>query len=163
VPVQEGCLRGDPKWLLLQHRFPRLRLVYRLQSLDHIDFPGRTSDDRFDRQTIQGQGSGAEILFSCASDEDGDGVCARVIRTTKTGKVAREGCEVDHLVSRELGGADALPNLWPQPYNPKPGAHEKDWLENELHKEVCHGLISLEDAQQEIRTDWYAAYLKRKR
>jgi len=27
------------------------------------------------------------------------------------GKVTREGCEVDHLVSRELGGADALPNL----------------------------------------------------
>jgi hypothetical protein len=90
----------------------------------------------------------------------GVGVCAWVNRTTKTGKQAREGCEVDHLISRELGGADAIPNLWPQPYNPKPGAHEKDLLENELHKEVCRGLISLEDAQREIRTDWYAAYLK---
>ena len=93
----------------------------------------------------------------------GKGTCAWVNRTTKTGKVTREGCEIDHLISRELGGADAVANLWPQPYNPKPGAHEKDWLENELHKEVCRGLISLADAQHEIRADWYAAYLRRRR
>jgi hypothetical protein len=41
-------------------------------------------------------------------------------------------------------------------------AHEKDWLENRLHKEVCNGDITLEDAQEQIKTDWYAAYLKRK-
>ena len=70
-------------------------------------------------------------------------------------------CEVDHLISRELGGDDAMANLWPQPYSPKPGAHEKDWLENELHKEVCAGDISLADAQKEIAADWYAAYSRR--
>jgi hypothetical protein len=68
---------------------------------------------------------------------------------------------VDHLISRELGGADMIDNLWPQPYTQHPGAHEKDWLENRLHKDVCSGIISLEEAQQEIRDDWYAAYLKR--
>jgi len=41
-------------------------------------------------------------------------------------------------------------------------AHEKDWLENRLHKDVCNGDITLEDAQKEIKTDWYATYLKRK-
>jgi hypothetical protein len=70
---------------------------------------------------------------------------------------------VDHLISRELGGADAVENLWPQPYTQHPGAHEKDWLENRLHDEVCAGKITLQDAQQEIKEDWYAAYLKRTR
>ena len=42
-----------------------------------------------------------------------------------------------------------------------PGAHEKDWLENQMHKEVCSGRITLSEAQQEIKADWYAAYLKR--
>src|SRR6266568_858009 len=35
-------------------------------------------------------------------------------------------CEVDHLIPLELGGADTKANLWPQPYEPRPGAHEKD-------------------------------------
>jgi len=38
----------------------------------------------------------------------------------------------------------------------------KDWLENELHMEVCAGKITLSDAQQEIKDNWYAAHLKRK-
>ncbi|MGH2509762.1 MAG: hypothetical protein ACRDHZ_20470, partial [Ktedonobacteraceae bacterium] len=92
----------------------------------------------------------------------GKGVCAFKTHTTKTGKAMREGCEIDHLISRELGGTDAVENLWPQPYTQHPGAHEKDWLENELHKEVCSGRIRLETAQKEIRQNWYAAYLKRK-
>lgn len=92
----------------------------------------------------------------------GEGVCTFQTHTTTKGTTAKEGCEVDHLISRELGGADAIENLWPQPYTQHPGAHEKDWLENQLHKEVCSGKITLEEAQQEIKKDWYAAYLKRK-
>jgi hypothetical protein len=92
----------------------------------------------------------------------GKGVCAFKTHTSANGKSVKEGCEVDHLISRELGGADTLENLWPQPYTEHPGAHEKDWLENELHKEVCAGSVSLAAAQKEIKTDWYAAYLKRK-
>ncbi len=69
--------------------------------------------------------------------------------------------EIDHLISRELGGADAVPNLWPearatQPFN----ADLKDRIENRLHVEVCAGRLSLEDAQQMMRTDWTAAYVK---
>lgn len=68
-------------------------------------------------------------------------------------------CEVDHLISLELGGADDVKNLWPQPYEPRPGAHEKDKLENALHAEVCAGKVALQEAQRAIATDWYAAYL----
>lgn len=72
----------------------------------------------------------------------------------------RDTNEIDHLISRELGGADDLSNIWPQPYNQHPGAHEKDALENRLHKLVCSGSLDLKTAQTEIATDWYAAYLK---
>jgi hypothetical protein len=68
--------------------------------------------------------------------------------------------EIDHLISLELGGADDVHNLWPQPYYQHPGAHEKDTVENWLHKQVCSGEIELEDAQKEIASDWYAIYLR---
>jgi hypothetical protein len=68
--------------------------------------------------------------------------------------------EIDHLISLELGGADELANLSPQPYYAHPGAHEKDQVENWLHKEVCAGKMDLAMAQAEIATDWYDLYLK---
>ena len=68
-------------------------------------------------------------------------------------------CEVDHLISRELGGADDVKNLWPEAYGTKPwNAQLKDKLENRLHKEVCAGHISLKKAQDMISHDWRAAY-----
>jgi hypothetical protein len=77
---------------------------------------------------------------------------------TVNGQTVRICCEVDHLVSLELGGSNDIKNLWPQPYYPRPGAHEKDVLENWLHKQVCAGTISIERAQQAIAQDWYTAY-----
>jgi hypothetical protein len=71
-------------------------------------------------------------------------------------------CEVDHLIPLELGGSNALKNLWPQPYSPEPGAREKDVLEDFLHRAVCGGAILLGDAQRQIATDWYKAYLEMK-
>lgn len=68
--------------------------------------------------------------------------------------------EVDHFISLELGGSNALTNLWPEPYEPKPGAREKDVVENYLHAQLCSGAMTLEQAQTEIRTDWYAVYLR---
>ncbi len=68
--------------------------------------------------------------------------------------------EVDHFISLELGGSNDLTNLWPEPSDPKPGFHEKDAVENYLHVQVCNGQITLQVAQQEISTDWYAVYLK---
>jgi hypothetical protein len=66
--------------------------------------------------------------------------------------------EFDHLVPRELGGADSERNLWPQLFKAEYGAHQKDLLENELHRQVCAGALPLATAQDAIRTDWEAAY-----
>ncbi len=73
--------------------------------------------------------------------------------------------EVDHFISLEIGGSNMVTNLWPEPYvTPdapgKIGAHEKDKVENYLHDQVCKNAMTLRQAQEEIRTDWYAVYLK---
>ncbi len=69
--------------------------------------------------------------------------------------------EVDHLISLELGGSNDLKNLWPESYKTQPwNAHVKDALENELHRLVCSGQLDMRTAQQEIATDWIAAYKK---
>jgi len=65
--------------------------------------------------------------------------------------------EFDHLIPRELGGADDKDNLWPQRW---PSAHKKDQLENRLHVLVCRGDLSLDEAQRAIVKDWPAAFRK---
>jgi hypothetical protein len=90
------------------------------------------------------------------------GVCIDVGHTTRKGKQVTEACEVDHLISLELGGADDVENLWPQPYDPPndiPGAHAKDKVENWLHAQVCSGKMDLKSAQDAIAKDWYRVYL----
>jgi hypothetical protein len=74
--------------------------------------------------------------------------------------LSKRGCEVDHLISRELAGADDVRNLWPQPYGGACNAVNKDRLENALHKRVCSGTLLLTNAQHAIATDWIAAYAK---
>lgn len=61
----------------------------------------------------------------------------------------RAGYEVDHLVPRELAGADTLRNLWPQPLTE--ARKIKDPLENRLHVLVCRGTLALKDAQAQMR------------
>src|SRR5581483_3564218 len=82
--------------------------------------------------------------------------------TTKTGRtIWRNDFEVDHLIPLELGGSNAIENLWAESYVTDPwNAHVKDRLENTLHRMVCDGEISLADAQRAIATDWIAAYQK---
>ena len=74
-----------------------------------------------------------------------------------------QGCEVDHLISIELGGANDRKNLWPQPYEGlKFNAHVKDKLENFLHDQVCNGgKLTLHAAQREITTNWVESYKTR--
>jgi hypothetical protein len=60
--------------------------------------------------------------------------------------------EWDHLIARELGGADTEANLWPQ-VNPTDD-HRKDLLENQLHRDVCAGRLDLAEAQDRIVTYW---------
>ena len=66
--------------------------------------------------------------------------------------------EVDHLVSLEVGGSNAITNLWPEPYAGRWGARTKDVLENVLHDLVCSGRLSLRDAQHIEARNWVKAY-----
>jgi hypothetical protein len=71
----------------------------------------------------------------------------------------KQSCELDHLVSLELGGADTLDNIWPQcgPAGVKLTMRYfkvKDGVENYLAAKVKAGDISLKDAQRGIATDW---------
>ena len=61
---------------------------------------------------------------------------------------------MDHLIPLELGGSNAILNLWPET---PPGFHEKDKVENRLHKEVCAGRMTIEAAQILIAKDWTQA------
>jgi hypothetical protein len=72
----------------------------------------------------------------------------------------------DHLVPLELGGAPRDPrNLWPQPNSvtladgTSVGSKEKDDLEDELHREVCEGTMTLDDAQRAMARDWISAWI----
>jgi hypothetical protein len=81
---------------------------------------------------------------------------------TVNGKIIPVCCQVDRIISAKLGGSNDIKNLWPQPYSPKPGAHEKDALEDWLLKQVCAGTIPIEKAQQDLAKDWYIAYRQMK-
>ena len=70
--------------------------------------------------------------------------------------------ECDHFIPLELGGSNDIKNLFPEAEEPRPGFREKDLVENYLHKQVCDGHITLDEAQNAIRTDWYKVYLSMK-
>jgi hypothetical protein len=70
--------------------------------------------------------------------------------------------ELDYLITPELGGVADARNLWPQPFAGTPwNAYVKDELELHLRELFCEGTIDLTTAQQEIATDWIAAYKRR--
>lgn len=69
--------------------------------------------------------------------------------------------EVDYLITPALGGAEDVKNLWPQPYGGGVWtARVKDALEDYLRRMVCNGRLELATAQEDIATDWIAAYQK---
>ena len=51
-----------------------------------------------------------------------------------------------------------IANLWSEPSEPRPGFHEKDKVEDYLHREVCAGRMDLADAQRAIAMDWVKVY-----
>ena len=70
--------------------------------------------------------------------------------------------ELDFLITPELGGASEASNLWPQPYRSVVwNAYVKDELERHLRRLVCRGAVDLATAQQELASDWIAAYKRR--
>lgn len=72
---------------------------------------------------------------------------------------AGQTCELDHLVSLELGGADTLDNIWPQ-CGPEDVAlreryfKQKDIVENYLAAQVKAGNMDLREVQRGIAEDW---------
>ncbi len=73
----------------------------------------------------------------------------------------RGAYEVDHLIPLELGGSNAIGNLWPEAIGGSEwDAHRKNKLENRLHKLVCGGQADMATTQREIASDWIAAYRK---
>lgn len=67
--------------------------------------------------------------------------------------------EEDHLISLELGGSPTdSRNLWPESYKTTPNAKNKDSVENWLHKQVCNGSLTLQEAQHDVSTDWTKVY-----
>ncbi len=73
---------------------------------------------------------------------------------------SRDGYEVDYLITPALGGDGKIQNLWPQPSSVVWNAGVKDQLEDHLHGLVCDGKVQLTTAQNEIASDWIAAYKK---
>jgi hypothetical protein len=68
--------------------------------------------------------------------------------------------ELDHEIPIGVGGATSTANLWPQPRDGDAGANKKDELEARLHDLVCALDLPLAQAQDEIASDWLAAYRK---
>jgi hypothetical protein len=69
--------------------------------------------------------------------------------------------ELDHLIPRSLGGADAVENLWPERLEGPCNAHHKDRLEVFAHKEFCAGRLTLDAARALFTGDWRLEYRKR--
>ena len=67
--------------------------------------------------------------------------------------------EIDHLISLELGGSNAITNLWPEPNDhPRGYLNSKDILENRLHALVCEGRLALASAQAQIASNWVLTF-----
>jgi hypothetical protein len=99
------------------------------------------------RTTICTPGYTATVRPSASDTDKWKKVAQQAYGTTSNG-------EYDHLISLELGGANATSNLRVEP-GKIPNA--KDAVENRLHKEVCTGQITLAEAQREIATNWTTA------
>ena len=68
--------------------------------------------------------------------------------------------KVDHLIPIELGGADAVDNLWPQSLSTRPyNAHRKEVLTRRLLARIAAGQMTLAQAQKEISEDWISCFV----
>jgi hypothetical protein len=68
---------------------------------------------------------------------------------------------LDHLIPLEIGGADVVDNIWPEPRRSLAGEWDdtrKDELERRLGVLVCDGELDVREAQRAIAEDWTEAY-----
>lgn len=83
--------------------------------------------------------------------------------------------QIDHLIPRQMGGADEQSNLWPAPYNAThpynpnyPEDHvmnpwdvvRKDITANRLMKAVREGQMTLDEARTRMQGDWRQTYIE---
>lgn len=74
---------------------------------------------------------------------------------------SRSNYELDHLIPLSIGGSPkSVTNLWPEPGYGQYDYHIKDRYENYLHRAVCSGKISLEEAQKDIAYNWLVGWKK---
>ena len=68
--------------------------------------------------------------------------------------------ELDHAVPLETAGnPTSTDNLWLQKWTGPMNAHQKDRLENEMHRLVCSGKVTLKQAQDcFMNCGWVACY-----
>jgi Protein of unknown function (DUF3761) len=66
--------------------------------------------------------------------------------------------EIDHIVPLELGGSNAIANLFPEPGSGPANYHVKDTLENRAKAAVCDGTLSLRAARRGMAQNWEALY-----
>jgi hypothetical protein len=66
---------------------------------------------------------------------------------------------LDYLVPYDLGGATDVANVWPAAIQGT-GFYEKVQTDQILHELVCRRSLSLTQAQHDLETDWYAAWLR---
>jgi hypothetical protein len=75
------------------------------------------------------------------------------------GQARSSSTEYDHLISLQLGGTNAVSNLWPEPNRANaPGTtNPKDATETRLNKAVCSHKVTLAAAQKAIARNWVTA------
>jgi len=66
--------------------------------------------------------------------------------------------EIDHIVPLELGGSNALANLFPELGSGTANYHVKDSLENRAKAAVCDGQLPLRAARRGFARNWEALY-----
>jgi hypothetical protein len=71
------------------------------------------------------------------------------------GDVSTADYEEDRFVPLEIGGhPDGPQNLWPEPHDRKYGSQQKDKGKDWLHKQICSGAMTPQQAQDGIRANW---------
>ena len=67
---------------------------------------------------------------------------------------------LDLLIPIQLGGAITAPNIWPVPIARGLGFHDKEVLNVRMHVLVCHGEMTLAQAQRLMAADWVTLWLR---
>jgi hypothetical protein len=67
--------------------------------------------------------------------------------------------QLTYLVPVDLGGGTDIANIWPIAIKGA-GFYQKTETDHILRELVCRRTVPLADAQQVMKTDWYAAWLK---